>query len=109
MAHIIADLATKQNVDLNEPIQFVDEGTGVPAVFTGSTFEMDIKTTGAGAVVLAATIGVDDIDEGRLTLTVLNGTIAVGNYVYDLIRITGSAREMLMEGEFFVLQGVTQP
>lgn len=104
-----ANLIAYQNADFSEVFQFVDAGTGEPHDFTGSTFEMDIKETGAGTVVLAATLGVTDIDDGKVTIGFLDGTIAVGSYVYDLIRITGSARELLMFGTMTIKQGVTQP
>lgn len=105
-----ADITWWQNVDFSRVFQFVEDGTGDPHDFTGSTFEMDIKAPpGSGAVVLAATLGTADIDEGKITVGWADTALAVGEYVYDLVRINSGVREPLMYGTITILQGVTQP
>lgn len=108
----IVDFSIANNVDLNEAFQWVDSGTGVPNNFTGSTFDMRIAVVAGGAAALQLNTGnggivSTDLANGTITLVAADGAIAVGTYVYDLVRITGSAREPLMSGAFVVTQGVT--
>lgn len=103
-----ANLIAWQNADFSQSFQFVDEN-GTPIDFTGSLFEMDIKLTAAGSVSLAAEIDDDDSDQGILRIWWDAGGLGVANYVYDLVRISGATRELLMLGTVEVRQGVTQP
>jgi hypothetical protein len=105
----VYDLIQYQNADFRQAFQWTVRGTGETFDWSASTFEMDIKTTGSGSVVLAATLDTTDADESTIGITVLDGSIAVGDYVYDLVRIAGATRELLMTGNFHVRQGVTQP
>jgi hypothetical protein len=106
-----ARLIQYENEDFDESPQWVDRGTGEPSDFTGSTFEMDIKAAGAeeGAAEASATIGTADIATGIIRIQVADGALAVGTYVYDLVRINGSVRSVLMTGVYEVKQGVSQP
>lgn len=104
------DFTMWRNADFSSRLSFVDTGTGEPADFSGSTFEMDIKTAaGAGSPAASATIGVADIAEGHVDLLLATNGLAVGTYVYDLVRMAGGARELLATGAFVVIEGVTQP
>lgn len=105
----VYDLIHYQNTDFRQAFQWTEEGKGTTFNWSGSTFEMDIKSSGAGAVALAATIDATDADESKIGIIVLDGSIGVGEYVYDLVRIAGATRELLMTGNFSVRQGVTQP
>lgn len=107
-----ADLIQYQNGDLYEPLQWVDRATGDALDWSAYTFEMDIKTTGSGSVVFAATIDDADSDEGTIVIEVPDGSVGVGSYVYDIVKIDGgspAAREVIMTGAYIVRQGVTQP
>jgi len=107
-----ADLIQYQNGDLSESLQWADRSTGVGLDWSAYTFEMDIKTTGSGAVVFAATIDTTDKATGIIVIEVPDGSVGVGEYVYDIVKIDGgspAAREVIMTGAYSVRQGVTQP
>lgn len=103
-----ANLTWWQNVNFALLVAFVDQN-GQPHDFSGSTFAMHVKADPAGAVVVAVTIDDTEAEEGVLGLSFAGGALAVGDYVYDLVRINGGLREPLMYGSFSMLQGVTQP
>lgn len=107
-----ADLIQYQNADLREPLQWVNRATGVGLDWSAFTFEMDIKETGDGSVVHAATIDDTDADEGIIVIDVPDGSVGVGEYVYDIVKIDGDSpagREVIMRGVYSCRQGVTQP
>lgn len=111
MDFVQARLIQFENEDFDESPQWVERGTGAPSDFTGSTFEMDIKVAGSeeGSALASATIGTDDIDTGIIRIQVADGALPVGTYVYDLVRINGGVRTVLMTGTYEVKQGVSQP
>jgi len=111
MDYIIARLEQFENEDFDQSPQWVDRATGEGSDFTGSTFEMDIKAAGngEGSAQASATIGTADIDEGIIRIQVADGLLGVGEYIYDLVRINGGARTVLMTGVYAVVQGVSQP
>lgn len=103
------DFTWWKNVDWDRDVEFVDQN-GTAIDLSGSTFEMDIKAeAGTGTVLVAVTIDDAAADEGLLNLSFADGSLAAGSYVYDLVRITGGAREMLLYGTFTMIEGVTQP
>lgn len=108
------DLTIFDNADWIESFTFVDEETNAVIPMTGSTFEMDIKTAPGAAVVLGLTSGAGDIDvtdvaNGKITVTIADGAIAVGNYYYDIIQILSGVRTIRMRGAATVVEGITQP
>lgn len=111
MDYVIARLEQFENEDFDESPQWTNRGTGAPSDFSGSTFQMDIKARGSqeGAALASATIGTDDLDKGIVRIEVGKGTLPVGDYAYDLIRINGAKRTVMMKGVYAVLQGTSQP
>jgi hypothetical protein len=113
------DILYANNGTLFDAFQF-----GAPTdtwTLTGQSFVMDIKasrddatplltlTSGAGQII------VDDATQRivhfNVADTVMNAALAVGTYVYDLVMFDGSTppiRIPLMEGHFYVQQGVTE-
>lgn len=108
---IQADLYLFDNADWAVPLAFVDEDD-IPYDFTGSTFRLDIKVTVDTALILSLTSGGaiahTDLPNGTITPQIADGALAIGSYVYDLIRISGSARETLMFGKVFCEKGVSE-
>lgn len=111
MDFVIARLLQYENEDFDGSPQWTNRATGEPADFTGSTFAMHIKAKGSeeGSPLVTATIGTDDLDVGIVRIQVGDGTLPVGEYRYDLVRINGGARTVMMTGRYEVRQGVTQP
>lgn len=98
------DFTAFRNADWQQVVIF----SGVD--LSGSTFAMDVKAApGDGAALVSATIGTTDADEGKLVLSFDDEAVAAGTYVYDLVRITGGVREVLIYGQMIVIEGVTQP
>ena len=115
----LVDIIYANNTTLLDAFQFgltTDTWT-----LTGQNFKMEIKasrddatplitfTSGAGQIV------VDDAINRVIHFNVPDTTIAaalqVGQYVYDLIMYDNSSpavRTMLMQGHFYVKQGVTE-
>lgn len=108
-----ANIIHWDNVDFDWIFQFVDQNER-PHDLSGSTFEMDIATSAGAAATLALTtanggILSTDLANGKITITFDQGALAVGEYVYDLVRVTGGDRELFVYGTFTMLKGVTQP
>ncbi len=84
------------------------------ADFSGSTFKMQIKNT-AGTVLATLTspstgITSDNAAHSTLTFFLARADLpVVGEYSYDLLRVTGSNLENLIGGKFIVLPGITTP
>lgn len=77
---------------------------------SGSTFEMDVKTTpGDGTAAASATIDDSGAAAGILVLSLPDEALAAGGYHYDLVRINSGERSVLLYGELTVHEGVTQP
>lgn len=112
MTPVLANLDIRDNADWSIPLQFVDNYE-VPYDFTGSTFRMDIKASvDAGAAVASLTtanggIVSTDLANGAIILEIAAFAISPGDYVYDLIRISGLARETLTFGAVHIDKGVT--
>jgi hypothetical protein len=55
-------------------------------------------------------LGAAPDDDGKLTVTIDNseGDLPAGNYVHDLVRITGGEPERLWFGGLTVVEGVTR-
>jgi hypothetical protein len=102
----------RDNADFQQPLVFTDE-TGAAYDFTGDTFRMDVKASAddaePAASLTTANSGIlsTDLADGTITLSVGDFAIDPGTYLFDLIRITGSAREMLAYGTLIVEQGIT--
>lgn len=102
----------RDNADYQQPLRFTDE-TGAAYDFTGDTFRMDIKASAGDASAVAslttANSGIlsTDLDDGTITLSVATFALEPGTYLFDLIRITGAARDMLAYGTLVVEQGIT--
>lgn len=98
------NFAHSRNVDFRQEV--VWEGVD----FSGSTFEMDIKTeAGAGAPALSATIDDTDAAAGTLVIVWPDNALPTGSYVYDLVRIDSGERSLLALGTIVIFEGVTQP
>lgn len=112
------DMKVRNNTTWNDAFRFGTVGD-TSWSFTGKTFAMDVKrdkyddtallslTTGNGRIV------VDDAALRILHFLVpdvdFSAILLVGEYVYDLIMIDGSAvRTCLMHGEIKVRQGETE-
>ena len=115
----LVDIIYANNTTLLDAFQFglsTDTWT-----LTGQNFKMEMKasrddvtplltiTSGAGQIV------VDDVINRVIHLnvadTVISVALPVGQYVYDLIMYDNSSpavRTMLMQGHFYVKQGVTE-
>lgn len=109
----IVDFTIYRNVDWDIPFQFKDDA-GDPVVFTGSTFEMEIATAAGATATLTLDTGnggiaSTDLANGKINVVIADEALAAGSYVHDLVRITGSARELLWRGAMTVNEGVSQP
>lgn len=100
------------NADWLQPLVFTDRG-GAPYDMTGSTLRVDFKASRDDpAAVLSLTTGnggivSDDLANGAISLSIADFAVAPGDYVGDLIRITGGAREHLLDVTLNVVRGVT--
>lgn len=107
-----ANINIRDNTDWSVPLQFTDRFE-VPYNLTGSTFRMDIKASvddvAAVASLTTANGGIvsTDLANGVITIEIADFAIAPGDYVYDLVRISGTARETLSYGALTVEKGVT--
>ena len=105
------DLTVYTSADFVQAFQFVDAFEN-PIDFTGDTFEMDVETAVGQTPSLALSspstgIAATDLANGTITITIADTDLSVGSYVYDLIRVSGSTRELLMYGTITVLEGKT--
>ena len=106
------DLNVTDNADWLLQLRFVDDD-GVAYDMSSDSFKMDVKTDVEEATPsLELTSGggeIDDTDadDGLLIVTIEKAALAAGSYVYDLIRVTGSAEEYLCGGFLAVNKGVT--
>jgi len=100
------------NADWVFPWQLVDRSTNAGVDLTGSTFQLDVRAAPGGTLVKSYTSGAgiaaDSLPDGEITNTFTRGDLAVGSYVYDLIRIQGAATELIFSGSITVEQGVTE-
>lgn len=102
----------RDNADYQQALKFTDE-TGAAYDFTGDTFRMDLKRSAADAAAVAslttANSGIlsTDLAGGTITLSIADYAIAPGVYLFDLIRITGAARETLAFGTLEIITGIT--
>lgn len=100
------------NADWSQPLVFTDRN-GVPYDFSGSTFRLDFKASADDAdPVVSLTTGnggitSSDLENGMVTLNLADFTVDPGEYVGDLIRISGAVREHLIDVELHVVKGVT--
>ncbi len=107
-----ADITIRDNTDWAIPLVFTDEN-GVAYDLTGSSFRLDIKGSvdDPAAVASLTTAGggiaSTSLADGQITIAIGDFAIAPGTYVYDLVRISGAARETLLFGTFTVEKGVT--
>ena len=113
------DIVAVNTVTLQEAFQFglsTDTWT-----FTGQNFKMEVKASASDAAALttfstgAGTIVVDDAINRILHLNVPEATLLaslpVGQYVYDLVMYDGGSpavRVLLLQGNLYVVQGVTE-
>ncbi|PHP68173.1 hypothetical protein CSC94_05850 [Zhengella mangrovi] len=110
---IEADITITNNADWSIPLIFTDEATGASYDFTGDTFKMHVRASASSPVTsLALTtanggVASTDLSAGKITLEIGKGDLDPGSYVYDLIRVTGSAEEYLVGGALTVSDGVT--
>lgn len=110
---IEADITITTNAKWSIPFIFTDDATGAAYDFTGDTFKMDVKTSSdAASAELSLTtanggIASTDLDAGYITIIIDKADLAVGSYVYDLIRVTGGDDEYLMGGTLTVNKGIT--
>lgn len=107
----VVNLIAWQNSLFSELITWVDQN-GAPIVFTGSTFSMGVATAPGLTPVLTLTtansgILSTDLANGKYTITFAKGAIAVGNYYYDLMQVTGGVPSIIQSGTLIVNQGVT--
>lgn len=108
----VIDFVVGDNEDFGFAGAWMDRDTGLPIDFTGSTFAMAIATAAGEAAALELTTangGIVDVDlaNGAITAQFAAGALAIGAYVYDLVRIVGTARGVLAAGKLTVQQGVT--
>lgn len=109
----ILEITLTDNEDLVIPLAFVDQVSGIAHDFTGSTFKMQVKTTAEAAsaeyelTTANGRIASTDLANGAIDLKFVKGQLAVGAYVYDLIRVNGADNEKLIEGSVTVSKGVT--
>jgi hypothetical protein len=107
-----ANILIRNNTDWLIPLAYSDEDL-VPYDFTGSTFRMDVKSTPSDpAALLSLTtasggIAHTDLANGAITIAIPDYSLAPGAYVFDLVRISGTARETLLFGTLTVEIGVT--
>lgn len=108
----------RRNVDFYKIITFSINADGDPLDIGGATFKMMVKpkigtdpdpilTLTMGSGLSVTTDGTD----GKLTILV-DHTVMVtkdlGNYKYDLVMIRDGASEVVMEGSFKIVEGVTE-
>lgn len=113
----IVDIIAPNNATLQDAFQFDPAGTWLLA----ANFSMAIKMARSDPAALVTfgtsdgTIVVDDpvqrIIHMNITDTALAAALPVGEYVYDLVMHDASAppiRTLLMQGRFFVTNGITE-
>src|ERR1035437_655134 len=115
----IVDITVSDNVTWRDAFQF-----GIPGDtswnLTGKHFIVEVKADVNDTVALftlsdaLGSIVVDDVVQRVLhflvTETALRAALPVGCYVYDLVMFDGSSppvRDLLMNGNVFVVRGVT--
>jgi hypothetical protein len=113
------DLVEYSNVTMQDAIQF---GLSTDTwVLTGQNFRMEVKASRDDAVAIttftsiAGQIVVLDainrIIQFNVPMSVIDASLPVGEYVYDLIMYDGSSpsiRTMLMFGKLIIKQGVSE-
>lgn len=108
----VGNIDIRDNTDWSVPLRFADR-YDVPYDLTGSTFRLDVKASvddvAAVASLTSANGGIEHVDlaNGEITLHFADYAIAPGDYVYDLVRISGAVRETLGHGALTVAKGVT--
>ncbi len=114
------DIVAANTVTLQDAFQFGTLGD-ISWSFTGQNFHVEVKASRDDAAALASwtsgagTIVVDDVVQRVLHFNVpesaIQAALPCGEYVYDLVMYDGSAppiRVLLMQGNLFVKQGVTE-
>lgn len=107
-----AIITIRDNSDWLIPWDATDDDD-VPYDLTGSTFRMDIKASvndaGAALSLTTANGGIvsTDLVNGVFTVVIADFALPAGTYVYDLLRLSGGARETFVFGELIIEKGVT--
>ena len=110
---LYGQLTLKRNVDVIWPQQWVHGGSNAPYDFTGSTFELVIKSAlgKAAPVVLSLTSGngaitAVDLSIAKLQVRFSRETIDAGSYFFDQVRVNGGDRELMAYGPVLIEEGV---
>lgn len=114
------DISASNNVSLRDAFQFGTIGD-TSWNLTGQSFKLEIKASSDDTAPLltltsaGGQIVVDDVVQRILHLNVseaaLQAAVPVGTYVYDLVMFDASVppiRVLLMQGAFYLSQGVTE-
>lgn len=115
--YIVNFKKVRRNVDFYKIITFKQDAT-TPLDIGGASFKMQVKPKiGTNpAAILTLTLGdglslTSDGTDGKLTILVdhlVMKTKALGSYKYDLVMIRSGASEVVMEGSFKIVDGVTE-